>query len=147
MRCILECQEDFTSCGSDRTQAIFPCLSCWFVDQKIAEIRNGCDGSHHICLILQHWVRLFYDCLVFYIRSRNWHTVQSLHHVRLFTTPWIAARQASLSITYSWSLLKLMSIESVMPSSHLILCRPLLLQPSIFPSIRVFSSESVLHIR
>ena len=62
-------------------------------------------------------------------------------------TPWTAARQASLSITSSWSLLKLMSIELVMPSNHLILYRPLLLPPSIFPSIRVFSNESVLHIR
>ena len=62
-------------------------------------------------------------------------------------TPWTVARQASLSITNSWNLLKLMSIESVMPSNHLILCRPLLLPPSIFPSIRVFSNESVLHIR
>ena len=61
-------------------------------------------------------------------------------------TPWTAAHQAFLSITRSWSFLKLMSIESVMPSNHLILCRPLLLLPSIFPSIRVFSSESVLHI-
>ena len=74
-------------------------------------------------------------------------SVQSLSHVWLFVTPWTAARQASLSITNSWSLLKLMFIESVMPSSHLILCRPLLLLPSIFPSIRVFSNESVLHIR
>ena len=62
-------------------------------------------------------------------------------------TPWSAAHQASLSITNSWSLLKLMSIESVIPSNHLILCCPLLLPPSIFPSIRVFSHESVLHIR
>ena len=62
-------------------------------------------------------------------------------------TPWTAAHQASLSITNSWSLLKLMSIELVMPSNHLILCHPFLLPPSIFPSIRVFSSESVLHIR
>ena len=68
-------------------------------------------------------------------------------HVRLFPTPWTAAHQASLSITNSQSLLKLMSIESVMTSSHLILCRPLFLPPSIFPSIRVFSSESVLRIR
>ena len=67
--------------------------------------------------------------------------------VRLFTTPWTAACQASLSITNSRSLLKLMSIESVIPSNHLILCHPLLLLPSIFPSIRVFSNESVLHIR
>ena len=74
-------------------------------------------------------------------------SVQSLSCVQLFSTPWTAARQASLSITNSWSLLKLMSIKSVMPSNHLILCRPLLLLPSIFPSIRVFSSESVLHIR
>ena len=74
-------------------------------------------------------------------------SVQSLIHVRLFATPWIAARQASLSITSSQSLLKLMSIESVMPSSHLILCHPLLLLPPIPPSIRVFSNESTLHIR
>ena len=74
-------------------------------------------------------------------------SVQSLSHVRLFVTPWTEARQASLFITNSQSLLKLMSIELVMPSSHLILCRPLLLPPSIFPSIRVFSNESVLRIR
>ena len=74
-------------------------------------------------------------------------SVQSFSHVRLFVTPWTAARQASLSITTSQNLLKLMSIESVMPSNHLILCRPLLLLPSIFPSIRAFSNESVLCIR
>ena len=74
-------------------------------------------------------------------------SVQSLSLVRLFASPWISARQASLSITNSQSLLKLMPIESVMPSSHLILCHPLLLLPSILPSIRVFSNESVLHIR
>ena len=73
--------------------------------------------------------------------------VQSLSHVGLFATPWVAARQASLSFTTSWSLLKLMSIESVMPSNHLILCRPLLFLPSIFPSIRIFSNELVPHIR
>ena len=73
-------------------------------------------------------------------------SVQLLSRVQLFVTPWIAAHQASLSITNSQSLLKLMSIESVMPSNHLILCHPLLL-PSILPSIRVFSSESVLRIR
>ena len=73
-------------------------------------------------------------------------TVQLLSCVRLFATPWTAARQPSPSITNSWSLLKLMSIESVMPSNHLILCHPLLL-PSIFPNIRVFFSESVGHIR
>ena len=74
-------------------------------------------------------------------------SVQSLSHVQLLVTPWTAARQASQSITNSRSLLKLMSIESVMSSNHLILCCPLLLLPSIFPSIRVFSNESVLHIR
>ena len=74
-------------------------------------------------------------------------SVQLLSHVRLFETPWTAARQASLSITNSRSLPKLMSIESVMPSNHLILCCPLLLLPSIFPSIRVFSNESALSIR
>ena len=74
-------------------------------------------------------------------------SVQSLHCVRLFATPWTAARQASLSITNSPSLLKLMSVDSVMPSNHLIFCRPLLLPASIFPIIRVFSNESALHIR
>ena len=74
-------------------------------------------------------------------------SVQLLSHVRLLATPWTAARQASLSITNSQSLPKLMSIESVMPSNDLILCCPLLLPPSIFPSIRVFSNESTLHMR
>ena len=74
-------------------------------------------------------------------------SVQSLSRVRLFVTPWTAVCQVSLSITNSGSLFKLMSIESVMPSNNLILCRPLLLLPSIFPSIRVFSNESALCIR
>ena len=74
-------------------------------------------------------------------------SVQSLSHIQLFATPWTAARQASLSVTSSQSLLKLMSAELVMPSNHLILCHLLLLLPSIFPSIRVFSNESVLCIR
>ena len=74
-------------------------------------------------------------------------SIQSLSHVQLFATPWTAAHQASLSITNSWSLLKLKSFESVMLSNHLNLCHLLLLQPSIFPSLRVFSNESVLHIR
>ena len=73
-------------------------------------------------------------------------SVQSLSHIWLFATPWTAACQASLLITNSWSLFKLMPIELVMPSNHLILCHPLLL-PSIFPSISIFSNESVLHIR
>ena len=74
-------------------------------------------------------------------------SVQSLSHVQLFVTPWTAACQASLTITNSQSLLKLMSIQSVMASNHLVLCPPLLLPPSIFPSIRVFSNESVFHMR
>ena len=74
-------------------------------------------------------------------------SVQSLSRVRLFVTPWTAACQASLSITNSQSLLKLMSTELVMQSNQLILCHPILLLPSIFPSIRVFTNESVLHIR
>ena len=74
-------------------------------------------------------------------------SVQSLGHVRLFVTPWTTACQASLSITNYWSLPKLMSIESVIPSNHLILCCPLLLLPSIFPRIRVFSNEPALRIR
>ena len=74
-------------------------------------------------------------------------SVRSRSHVWSFATPWTAARQASLSITNSQRLLKLMSIKSVMPSNHLILCHPLLLLPSIFPNIKIFSSESVLHNR
>ena len=84
---------------------------------------------------------------VFLQEAFQFSSVQLLSHVRLFVTPWTPARQASLSITNSQSLLKLMSIESVMPSNYLILCWPLLLLPSILPRIRVFSNESVLHIR
>ena len=74
-------------------------------------------------------------------------SVQLLSHAHLFVTPWTAVLQASLSITSPWSLPKLMSIESVMPSNHLILCHPLLLAPSIIPSIRIFSNESAFCIR
>ena len=87
-------------------------------------------------------VKLLYTCIKIYISS-----VQSLSRVRLFATPRIAARQASLSIINSQSSLKLMSIELVMPSSHFILCRPLLFLPPIPPSIRVFSNESTLHMK
>ena len=85
--------------------------------------------------------------LVYWPLSEKLSSVQSLSHVRLFAAPRTAAHQASLSITNSWSPLKLTSIVSVMPSNHLILCHPLLLLPSIFPSIRVFSNESALCIR
>ena len=92
------------------------------------------------------------DCAVLKIRHQAhlesmFSSVQSLSRVWFFAIPWIAAHQASLSITNSWSLPKLMSIDSVMPSNHLILCHPLLLLPAIFPSIRVFSSESALRVR
>ena len=87
------------------------------------------------------------ECILRLKVSVQFSSVQSFSHVRLFATPETAAHQASLSITNSWSPPKLMSIESVMPSNHLILCHPLLLLPSIFPSIRVFSNESTLWIR
>ena len=90
-----------------------------------------------------HW----WEPIMFLNFPIQFSSVQSLSRVRLFATPWIAARRASLSITNSWSLLKLMSIELVMPSSHLILCHPLLLLPPVPPSIRVFSSESTLCMR
>ena len=97
-----------------------------------------------ICVILIQTHQLSWLLFVWCIFSVS---VQLLSRVQLFVTPWTAARQASLSITNSWSLPKLISIKSVMPSNHLILCRPLLLLPSIFPNIRVFSDESALHIR
>ena len=89
--------------------------------------------------------------LTFLVGSLEYHwafsSVQSLIHVRLFAAPWTAACQAPLSITNSQSMLKLMSLKLVMPTNRLALCRPLLLLPPIFPSIRIFSNESVLHIR
>ena len=91
--------------------------------------------------------RFFRPSCLFQLHQPQFSSVQSLSCVRLFVTPWIAARQASLSITNSWSSPKLMSIEWVMPSSHLILCRPLLLLPLIPHSIRVSSNESTLHMR
>ena len=90
-----------------------------------------------------HWGCFLWVCHIWLLFS----SVQSLSHVWLFVTPWTTALQASLSVTNSQSLLKLMSIKSVMPSNNLLLCHPLFLPPSIFPSIRVFSSESVFHIR
>ena len=94
---------------------------------------------HELELVPKSWNKSG-SCLQFSL-------VQSLSRVRLFATPWIAACQASLSITNSWSLLKLLPIVSVMPSSHLILCHPLLLLPPVPPSIRVFSNESTLCMR
>ena len=98
--------------------------------------------SHHFYI-----GRSMLSCLNVKTSPKQISSVQLLSRVRLFATPWIAARQASLSITNSWSLPKLMSIESEIPSNHFILCHPLLLLPSVFPSIRVFSNESALLIR
>ena len=108
--------------------------------------RSNC--SIKIIIITEDLVHVWLSSPCSWVKSSTlWKSVQSLIHVQLFAIPWTAACQASLSITNSWSLLKLMSIKSVMPSNHLILCCPLLLPPSIFPSIRVFSNESVLRIR
>ena len=104
---------------------------------------------YHICLfshqVMEIWV--VYTFWLLWINTSVFSSVQSLSRVRLFASPWIAARQASLSITNSRSSLRLTSIESVMPSSHLILCRPLLLLPPIPLSITVFSNESTLCMR
>ena len=99
------------------------------------------DGPEVLCVVMKKYKPQNRN------KMKQFNLVQLLSRVWLFATPWIAARQASLSITNSRSLLKLMSIESVMPSSHLILCRPLLLLPQIPPSIRVFSNESALPMR
>ena len=111
---------------------------------KWARMGEFNSDDHYIYYCGQEYLRR--NGVAIIVNKRVWNalqfnSVQSLSRVRLFVTPWIAARQASLSITNSWSSLKLMSIELVMPSSHLILCRSLLLLPSIFPSIRVFSNE------
>ena len=114
--------------------------------------------KNHRCIGLSAMIQVCQNFLTLVVFSRNRSVkstkyplnkevvVQSLSHVQLFATPWIAALQASLSFTISWSLLNLMSMELVMPFNHLILCCPLLL-PSVFPSIRVFSNESALRIR
>ena len=101
-----------------------------------------------LCFTFSGLYLCIYDWLIdWFWLYQVFSSVQLLSCVWLFVTPWTAARKASLSITNPWSLLKLRSIESVMPSNHLIFCRPLLLLPSIFPNIRIFSSESVLSIR
>ena len=107
-------------------------------------LKNSLVPAVENCSVLCNKAQLFDVLLLMYWFDIS--SVQLLTHVWLFATPWTAKCQASLSITNSWSLLKLMSVESVMLSNHLILCRPLLL-PSIFPSIRVFSNESALCIR
>ena len=120
-------------------------VRCKFLQSR--HYNHGIPSSifyHEVDLISAHLFLLPLASICFY----HWLLLaQLLSHLRMSVTPWIASRQASLSITISWSLPKLKSIESVMPSSHLILCRPLLLLPPIPPSIRIFSRESVLSIR
>ena len=116
------------------------CSGHWSFSSK-KEIQYFCPRGTYVLEETRQWTH--------YLKHEDYQfsSVQSLSRVRLFVTPWIAAHQASLSITNSRSLLKLMSIESVMPSSHLMLCCPLLFLPPISPSIRVFSNESTLRMR
>ena len=104
----------------------------------------NCFLASSLCSMMQKHSDFWSFICIFPSSLTSLYSVQSLSYVWLFATPWTVGCQASLSITNSWSLLKLMSIESGMPSNHLILCRPLLFPPSIFPSIRVFTNESVL---
>ena len=120
--------------------------------QIIPNIRVNSYSLHkHFFIVLtfrsEYMSNILSDFSLAIAANAQFSSVQSLSHVQIFVTPWTAAHKASLSITNSQRLFKLMSIESVMPSNHLILCHPLLLPPSIFPGIRVFSNESVLHIR
>ena len=113
--------------------------------------RGTRDQNANICCIIEkarEFQKNIYFCFIDYAKAFDCVSpVQSLRRVRLFATPWTAARQASLCVTNCWSLFKLMSIESVMASNHLVLCHLLLLLLSIFPSIGVFSNKSALHIR
>ena len=113
----------------------------WFMSESVLPMFSSRSFIVYDFTFNPFWVYFCVWCLV------QFSSVQSLSRVQLFEIPWIAARQASLSITNSRSTLKLTSIKSVMPSSHLILCRPLLLMPPIPPSIRVFSNESTHRIR
>ena len=145
--CVHHSQHSFLS--------VLPCG--WDLPIRLTETTNTGETRRLECMQLYCWPRSHArhnysfdpytktDLSLLIVKDLS--SVQSLSRVGLFATPWIAARQASLSITNSRSLLRLTSIESVMPSSHLILCHPLLLPPPIFPSIRVFSKESALYIR
>ena len=117
-------------------------LKCW---GKTPHWGNICEGLGSHFSVTQYSYRSYHSLVYYNFKTppkcSQFSSVQSLSRVQLFANPWIAAHQASLSVTNSQSLLKLMSIESVMPSSHLILCRPLLLLPPIPPSIRIFSNE------
>ena len=120
----------------------FPAYNMW---RRILPTEDICKNPRSPLLVICYLWNIIWFILVSF--SLPFSSVQLLSRVRLFMTPWTAARQASLSITNSWSPPKPMSIQLVMPSNHLILCRPLLLLPSVFLSIRVFSNESALHIR
>ena len=120
-------------------------FTCWLTEQcYIVSLLNSFFSPG---LIFMHYSNLLLWHTKMVPNKIQFSSVQSLSRVRLFATQWTVAHQASLSITNSWSLLKLMTTESMMPSKRLNLCYPLLLLPSIFPSIRVFSNKSVLHIR
>ena len=125
----------------------------WGTSQRFQQARKhchrGCTSWYHnfTCFLAIRMVQYFQRQELKKRHHYPYCVVQSFSHIWLFATAWTAACQASLSFPISWSLLKLMSIESVTPPNYLILCRPLLLLPLIFPSIRVFSSESVLPIR
>ena len=127
-----------TSLKAASPPSSLPCPPSWGSYQPSSWPRMRSPSTWVILLSCSHLLERVFE---------QFSSVQSLSSVWLFVTPWTAACQASLSITNSWSLLKLMSIDSVMPSNHLILCRPLLLLPSVFPSIRVFSKKSALSIR
>ena len=140
---------DMTQASMSTAQPRAQTCSCWWMTFTIKPWKDVEETSMHILLKLH-----LPDLILFHkeFSGFQWisqlvQSVQSLSHVQLFATPWITAHQASLSITNSQSLFKLMSIKSVMPSSHLILCRPLLLLTPIPPSIRVFSNESALRMR
>ena len=120
-------------------------FTCWLTEQcYIVSLLNSFFSPGLICM---HYLKLLLWHTKMVPNKIQFSSVQSLSRVRLFATPWTAAHQASLSITDSWSLFKLMTTESMMPSKRLNICCPLLLLPSIFSSIRVFSNESVLRIR
>ena len=119
-------------------------LACWIPDPP--EVWKHIESTRQIIMEL-HQLMGMKNLSIFQVHEWFLSSVQWLTHVRLFVSPWITARQAFQSIPNSQSLLKLMPIKWVMPSNHLILCHPCLLLPSIFSSIRVFSNESVLHIR
>ena len=139
-------EKKFTSFWKTEWNSFYLAIIIWGTHWTLLQSKIYFGGLHSLTLPYCTWKHLLFhhpsNCRIIQFSS-----VQSLSRVRLFATPWIAARQASLSITNSQSSLRLMSIESVMPSSHLILYSPLLLLPPIPPSIRVFSNESTLRMR